>query len=68
MAKDKKLVKVDGCNGCGNCVSLCPINNKGEEQASVIVNGIAEVNEDACIACGICAKNCSMDVLSVVEA
>lgn len=68
MAKEKSLVREDGCNGCGICVSVCPVNNKGEEIAAIIVDGAAAINEEACKACGLCAKNCSMGILSVVEA
>ncbi|MEM2957834.1 MAG: 4Fe-4S dicluster domain-containing protein [Candidatus Jordarchaeaceae archaeon] len=56
------------CNGCGDCVTACPINerlrlenNPNEELYTLRVrNGKCEVvNLDACDGCGVCVEACS---------
>lgn len=41
-----------GCDGLGDCAAVCP------EHAICIVNGVAVVNEDKCVACGKCVATC----------
>lgn len=77
MAKDKKLVQSDNCNGCGICVTVCPTNTKlskaedfnidNAKLAIHVINGLAKVDYDACIACGICTKNCPVGSLAMVQ-
>ena len=50
------------CNGCGNCVNICPV----EAMTLVSANNPhlpnrrkAVLNEDRCLGCGICARTCS---------
>ncbi len=76
MAKDKKLVQLENCNGCGICVTVCPTNTKlGKAEdfdvdtaklAIGVTNGAAVIDYDACIACGICSKNCPVGSLAIV--
>jgi ferredoxin len=76
MAKDKKLVQSENCNGCGICVTVCPTNiklSKAEDfdinktkLAIGVTNGAALIDYDACIACGICSKNCPVGSLAIV--
>ncbi|MCX9081974.1 MAG: 4Fe-4S binding protein [Candidatus Methanoperedens sp.] len=78
MAKDKKLMQSDICNGCGICVSVCPTNIKlgkaddfnmnTAKLAISVTNGAAVIDPDACIACGICTRNCPVTSLSIVPA
>ena len=51
-----------GCLGYGDCAAACP------EHAITICNGLATVNTDACIGCGIWAKTCPKGVIAIVPA
>ena len=51
---------VDKCNGCRNCIDVCPHEVfKLENKRAVIVN------RDACMECGACAMNCEPEAISV---
>ncbi len=77
MAKDKKLVQSGNCNGCGICVTVCPTNTKMSKAedfnidnarlAIHVSNGVASVDYEVCIACGICTKNCPVSSLAMVQ-
>ncbi|MGC1391913.1 MAG: 4Fe-4S dicluster domain-containing protein [Bacteroidales bacterium] len=49
------------CNGCGKCVSLCPVeamtlvssNNPGKP-----LKKKAKLNKEICLGCGVCLKGC----------
>jgi ferredoxin len=56
------------CNGCGKCVSVCPV----EAMTLVSTNDAhhpkmkkAKVDEDICLGCGVCVRVCSRDGLSL---
>jgi ferredoxin len=76
MAKDKKLVQSQNCNGCGICVTVCPTNTKlakaedfDENTAKLaisVTNGAAVIDSLTCIACGICTRNCPVGSLAIV--
>jgi ferredoxin len=76
MAKDKKLVQSQNCNGCGICVTVCPTNIKlakaedfDENTAKLAItvsNGAAVIDSLTCIACGICTRNCPVGSLAIV--
>lgn len=52
-----------GCLGYGDCERVCPV-------AAVVVNdkGIAHVDEEACISCGLCVKACPKSVIAMIPA
>jgi ferredoxin len=56
------------CNGCGKCVSLCPV------EAMTLVTASdprkpgkkkAKLNDDQCLGCGVCLKGCNVDALKL---
>lgn len=49
-----------GCMGYGSCVSACQFD------AIHIVNGIAVVNKDKCVACGKCIEECPNALIELV--
>lgn len=49
-----------GCMGYGSCVKECQFD------AIHIVNGVAVVDKDACVACGKCIKVCPNGLISLI--
>ena len=49
-----------GCTGFGSCVKACPFD------AIHVVNGIAQVDKDACKACGKCIIACPKNLIEFV--
>jgi Na+-translocating ferredoxin:NAD+ oxidoreductase RNF subunit RnfB len=50
-----------GCLGLGDCVDACTFN-------AIHINattGLAEVNEDNCVACGACVKTCPKSIIEM---
>jgi ferredoxin len=61
-------VNVADCNGCGKCVSACPV----EAMTLVSANDAhqpnrkkAQLNEELCLGCGVCVRTCSRNGLSL---
>ncbi|MFN2234386.1 MAG: 4Fe-4S dicluster domain-containing protein [Anaerolineales bacterium] len=57
-------VDVEKCNGCGKCVSVCPV----EAMTLVSANDphkpkkkMARVDQDRCLGCGVCVRTCALD-------
>ena len=48
-----------GCLGLGDCVTAC------EFGAIKVVNGVAKVDRNACVACGACAKACPKKLIRI---
>ena len=48
-----------GCQGLGDCVAACDFG------AISIVDGVARVDRDACVACGACAKACPKNLIRI---
>ena len=60
------VVDESRCNGCGKCVTACPV----EAMALVSTNDPhhpklrkARVNTDLCLGCGVCVKSCTRESL-----
>lgn len=49
----------EACDGCGECVELCPF------EALIMNNGALEVNEMLCTGCGICIPSCHVNALDL---
>lgn len=53
------VVEQDKCNGCGECVKICP------EYAIDTSWGVAVINERQCTECGACVDNCPEKALAI---
>jgi ferredoxin len=62
------VVADSDCNGCGKCVTACPV------EAMTLVSSNdphhpkmkkAKVDEDLCLGCGVCVRTCSHNGLSL---
>ena len=51
---------VERCNGCGNCLEVCPHAVFAPADRKVAI-----VERDACMECGACAKNCPRGAIQV---
>ena len=50
-----------GCLGLGSCVKVCNFN-----AIHINENGIAVVNKEKCVGCGVCVLACPKDVITIV--
>jgi ferredoxin len=51
-------VDLEKCNGCGNCVEVCPV------KAIDIEDNKARISDD-CIECSICISQCPNEAISI---
>ncbi len=49
------------CKGCGTCVDICPVNAINKNGSKVWVN------EDICVACGLCEYACKHKAIQLVQ-
>jgi len=55
-------VDVGRCDGCGTCVSVCPIGAyELKENKSVVVN------QDGCLVCKACETQCPKSAIVILE-
>ncbi len=50
-----------GCTGLGDCVRACAYD------AIRVIDGVAVVDRDACVGCGLCAKACPKNIILMGE-
>lgn len=53
------IVNAEKCEGCGDCVDVCPT------EAIVLENGKAIVSEDDCADCGACEPVCPTEAITI---
>ncbi|MCK4670392.1 MAG: ribosome biogenesis/translation initiation ATPase RLI [Nanoarchaeota archaeon] len=49
------------------CGGACPVNRTGKECIIVDTDNKAFINEELCIGCGICIKQCPFDCISIIN-
>jgi ferredoxin len=62
-------IQAENCNGCGKCVSLCPVEAVTLVSANDPVKPLskkAKLDEDICLGCGVCLSGCNKDALTLV--
>ncbi len=52
-------VITESCNGCGDCVSVCPY------EAIMVEKGKAQIDLDKCTLCGACVPECPLDAIVI---
>jgi NAD-dependent dihydropyrimidine dehydrogenase PreA subunit len=52
-------IKEDRCNGCGQCIVICPTN------AITLINNIAVINRDLCVECNVCYRDAKCPVSAI---
>ncbi|MBR2650727.1 MAG: RnfABCDGE type electron transport complex subunit B [Clostridia bacterium] len=60
MAGGGPLACKYGCLGGGDCADACPVD------AICVKGGIARIDRDICISCGICASVCPKHIISMI--
>ncbi len=53
------LLCTSGCLGLGDCASVCPVDAISMER------GIPEIDEEICISCGKCEKECPRQIIEL---
>ena len=63
---DKELCKPKKCNFL--CANVCPKNRSGEDCITLDeITNFPLIDEDVCIACGICVKKCPFKAIKIVN-
>jgi ferredoxin len=61
-------IEDESCNGCGKCVTVCPV----EAMSLISANDphrpkmkLARLEKDRCLGCGLCARSCPQDCIDL---
>ncbi|MBW2995137.1 ribosome biogenesis/translation initiation ATPase RLI, partial [Candidatus Woesearchaeota archaeon] len=49
------------------CAGVCPVNRAGKECIIEDENGKAAINEELCIGCGICPRQCPFQAIKIIN-
>ena len=53
-------VNEEDCNGCGDCVSTCPVDG-----VLAVANAKVTVRQEECIECNACVDTCSSQAMTM---
>ena len=56
------LINTDKCNGCGECVDICPSDVYEIQDGKSIV-----INAEECVGCESCMEVCERNAITVKE-
>jgi len=61
-------VQEENCNGCGKCVSLCPVEAMTIVSSNDPIKPLgkkAKLEKDICLGCGVCLRGCNKNALEL---
>ncbi|MFP3156160.1 4Fe-4S binding protein [Lachnospiraceae bacterium ZAX-1] len=58
---DGILECASGCLGLGSCIAVCRLKAIGLDE-----HGVAQVNTEKCVGCGLCAKTCPKKLIRMI--
>nr|WP_277995610.1 4Fe-4S dicluster domain-containing protein [Desulfitibacter alkalitolerans] len=56
----------ESCNGCGKCVSACPIDVISIKEPTNHNTKKAVIDESTCLGCGVCARSCPKKSITLI--
>ncbi|MFH0842413.1 MAG: 4Fe-4S dicluster domain-containing protein [Bacteroidota bacterium] len=62
------VINDDNCDGCGKCVSLCPVEAMTLVSSNDPLKPLrkkAKLDEDICLGCGVCISGCKKDAIKL---
>jgi NAD-dependent dihydropyrimidine dehydrogenase PreA subunit len=58
----KVIIEADKCNGCGECVDVCPV-----EVFELQNNKSVAVSPEECLGCESCVEVCDQNAITIEE-